>query len=298
VALALAAGCSRMPSIQQTSIKAKSVGELDNYLRSHKPDVDLFRFRGPFAVSQRENFELRLSAGETINSDVYFAGAVDKAPLVIFLHGYDSSKELHAYQCTHLASWGVNCIAVQLPNKGPWTVNGRTLDRIARAIQRAPELIDRRIDAGRIILAGHSFGAASVAIALGEGAPAVGGILLDPAAIGRDLTKSLQLIKRPVIIIGADNDVFETRNRDYFFRYMRTGVGEVSIRGASHEDAMFPIDVALPPESHVTEETQIAFLAALTSAAISLATTGAFDYAWTSFGGVIENGKFFDAKKK
>ena len=31
---------------------------------------------------------------------------------------------------------------------------------------------------------------------------------------------------------------------------------------------------------------------------ISLATTGDFDYAWTSFGDGVRSGKFFDAKKK
>jgi hypothetical protein len=36
----------------------------------------------------------------------------------------------------------------------------------------------------------------------------------------------------------------------------------------------------------------------LTAAAFSLAATGKFDYAWTSFGAAVENGKLFDAKKK
>jgi hypothetical protein len=36
----------------------------------------------------------------------------------------------------------------------------------------------------------------------------------------------------------------------------------------------------------------------LTAAAFSLAQTGNFDYAWTSFGEAIKDGKFFDALKK
>ena len=43
---------------------------------------------------------------------------------------------------------------------------------------------------------------------------------------------------------------------------------------------------------------QIPFVSALTPAAFSLSSTGKFDYAWTSFGDVIQNGKFFNAKKK
>jgi len=43
---------------------------------------------------------------------------------------------------------------------------------------------------------------------------------------------------------------------------------------------------------------QITFVSALTSAAFSLAYTGKLDYAWTSFGDAIKNGKLVDAKKK
>jgi hypothetical protein len=47
-----------------------------------------------------------------------------------------------------------------------------------------------------------------------------------------------------------------------------------------------------------TEEAQIAFTSAITSAALSLAATGGFDYAWTSFGPVVDSGKFFNARRK
>jgi len=104
-----------------------------------------------------------------------------------------------------------------------------------------------------------------------------------------------------VLVLGADTEVASTRNRDYFYRFIRSGVAEVSIRDAAHEDGQYPSEFSLRnfgSDPHTTEESQITFVSALTSAAISLSTSGTFDYAWTSFGAVFENGKFFNARRK
>jgi len=301
VALTLASGCTRLPPAEKTWLTPKTIAELRGYLLSHKADLDLFRLRGPFAVATQENHEVRLSTTERINTDLFLSAPAEKAPLVIFLHGHDSSKEAHAYQAMHLASWGMHCLTLQLPNNGPWVDNGKTLARLVSSIHRLPGVIDSRIDVNRIILVGHSFGGSAVAIALAEGAPAAGGILLDPAAIGRNLPKFLQQINRPVMLLGADDEVSKTRNRDYFYRFIRTGIAEVSIRGAAHEDAQYPSEVALQNfgiDPLTTQELQITFVSALTSAAVSLSSTGTLDYAWTGCGAVFENGKFFNARKK
>lgn len=299
--LALASGCARLPGTGVTPLKPATLSELRGYLLNHKADVDQFRLRGPFDVATHKDQELRLSATERIDADLYLSAPAEKAPLVILLHGHDNSKEDHAYQALHLATWGMHSLAVQLPNIGPWVGNGRTLARIVALIHRQPELIDSRIDVNRIILVGHSFGAAAVAIALAEGAPAAGGILLDPAGTGKDLPKFLRKIDKPVMLLGADERVSPVRDRGYFYEYIRSGIAEVSITDATHEDAQFPLEPA-PQEpgtdSAATEELQITFVSALTSAVFSLAHTGNFGYAWTSFGDAIKNGKFFDAMKK
>ncbi len=299
--LTLLSGCTRLPPTAQTTLKPESVAELQKYLLDHKPNVDQFRLRGPFVVTTQSGHEIRLSGSERFNTDLFLSSPDEKAPLVIFLHGYDSTKEAHANQAMHLASWGMHCLTLQLPAKGAWVSNGRTLARIVRFLHRTPEAVDRRVDVSKIILVGHSFGASAVASALGEGAPAAGAILLDPAGIGQNLPKFLQQIKQPVMVLGADEEVSSARNREYFFKYVRSRIAEVSIKDATHEDAQYPSEYALKNggfDPYVTEELQITFVSAMTAGALSLASTGSFDYAWTSFGGVFQNGKFFAPKKK
>jgi pimeloyl-ACP methyl ester carboxylesterase len=297
--VAVIGGCAKLPSTTVTSIKAENPDDLQAYLLARKPDLDQFRQRGPFAVEVREDHEVVLSAKERITADLYLSSSKEKAPLVILMHGYDNSKADHAYQAMHLASWGMHSLAVQLPNRARWIGNGRSLASLINAIQRRPDIIDSRIDVNRIILAGHSFGGISVSIALAEGAPAAGGILLDPAGIGKELPGYLRKINKPLMVVGADPKLSHTRERDNFYRLTRGGVTEISIKGAAHEDAQFPMNSGLLGfVTDSTEELQITFVSALTSAAFSLSATGKFDYAWTSFRDGIENGKLVGAKRK
>jgi pimeloyl-ACP methyl ester carboxylesterase len=295
-------GCTRVPSAPVTTIKAESFGELQGQLQDGvKSDVELFRSRGPFPVTTETDRELRLSRTERIRMDVYLSGPPERAPLVIFLHGHDSSKRAHAYQAEHLASWGMHCISVQLPPQGPWLRNGRTLTRVVRFIYRSPQAVSSRIDVNRIILVGHSFGASAVSIALAEGAPVAGAILLDPAAVGRELPQFLRKVDKPVMVLGADDELAYARNRDFFYDYVRGRIAEVSIKDATHEDAQYPSEFALRNfgfDPDTTEEAQMSFVSALTSAAVSLSTTGAFDYAWTTFGPAVGNGRFFNPRRK
>lgn len=301
-ALALSAGCARhMPATGVTQLKAASPADLQRNLLASKPDAAQFRLRGPFAVTEETDIEIPLASGVTLTADLFLCAAAAKAPLVIVLHGYDNSKEDHAFQAMHVASWGMHGMALQLPNHGPWIANGRTLANLVKAIHRMPQVASGRIDPNRIILVGHSFGATAVSAALGEGAPALGGVLLDPAGIGRELPGLLKRIRVPVLVVGADEDIWPTRNRSYFYRFIPAGVGEVSIRDAVHEDAQYPSERTLrafeekPMES---EEAQVTFVSALTAAAFSLAATGNIDYAWASLEDGIKKGVFFNARRK
>ena len=300
--LAHSAGCARrFPATEVTPIKAASPADLQRHLLSRKPDVAQFRLRGPFATIERRELEIPLPSGLTVEANLYLCPAARKAPLVVVLHGQDNSKEDHAFQAMHLASWGMHSLAIELPNRGPWIANGRTLAKLVDAIHRTPQLVDDRIDADKIILAGHSFGATAVGAALGEGAPAVGGVLLDPAGIGRQLPQLLRRITVPVMVIGADEDIWPTRNRGQFYRFIPAAVGEISIRDTVHQDAQYPNEYTLrafEDNPDDTEEAQITFVSALTASAFGLAATGSLDYAWSSFENGINNGSFFNARRK
>ena len=300
--IAQSAGCAhQFPTTEVTTIKAATLDELQRYLLSRKPDVAQFRSRGPFTVVERKNVEIRAASDSTVEADLYLCAAASKAPLVVVLHGQDNSKEDHAFQAMHLASWGMHAMALDLPKRGPWVANGITLARLVDAIHRTPQLVDDRIDTDKIILVGHSFGATAVATALGEGAPALGGVLLDPAGIGRELRQLLQRITVPVMVIGADEDIWPTRNRGQFFRFIPARVGEISIRDTLHEDAQYPNEHTLrafQDDPADTEEAQITFVSALTASAFGLAATGSIDYGWNSFENGIKNGIFFNARRK
>jgi pimeloyl-ACP methyl ester carboxylesterase len=295
-------GCARrFPATEVTPIKAANPAELQRYLLSHKPDIAQFRLRGPFAVIERRDLEIPVSPDLTVEADLYLCAAASRGPLVIVLHGYDNSKEDHAFQAMHLASWGMHGIAINLPKHGPWIANGRNLAALVEALQRTPQLVDNRIDVDKIILVGHSFGATAVAAALGEGARALGGVLLDPAGIGRQLPQLLRRITVPVMVIGADEDIWPTRNRGQFYRFIPAAVGEISIRDTLHQDAQYPSQYTLrafQDQPDDSEEAQIAFVSALTASAFGLAATGSLDYAWTSFENGLKKGILFNARRK
>ncbi len=301
ILLVLVGGCARLPRTGHTTLKPTNLAQLQGQLLRHKSVLDEFRLRGPFGVVTQQNYPLNLPDGEAIAADLYLSAPAEKTSLVIFLHGLDNSKDDHAYQAWHVASWGMHSMVLQLPNQGPWVENGRTLARIVDYIYRRPEVVDRRIDVSRIILVGHSYGGTAAAIAMAEGAPAASGILLDPAGIGRNFPKFLSQINRPVLVLGADERVSQTRDRDYFYTFIRNGVAEISIAGAAHTDAQYPAELPMQlfaSNSADNEEMQITFVSAITSGVFSFSATGKFDYAWASFGDAIRSGRIFNAKKK
>lgn len=299
--LLLATSCTQLPSTGVTTIQFVDDKRPDRKeLRSESVQaqvvergisVDQFRLRGPFEARIREGGTIQLSAKERIPADFYISAEGTRAPLVILLHGYNNGKADHAYQGLHLATWGINCIVVQVASRGSWITHGRTLARIVDHIRKRPkEFYD--IDTSRIVLVGHSFGGSSVVYALGQGAAASGAVLLDPASYGRNLITSLERVKTPVMVLSADDEVFPARGRDLFYAHLRGNTGEVSIRNAGHEDAQFKLS---DDGSH---EEQLAFISALTAAVISITSTGSFDYAWQSYGPAIDSGRFFAARKK
>ena len=295
----LLGACARLPDIGVTTIQTETVAKLQRYLLDHPPELDRFRVRGPFEVSVQEDVALSVSASESVDADVYLSEHVDAAPLVILLHGYGKYKEDHAYQAFHLASWGLHAVSIQLPTEGPWVENGKILARLTSALSRRQELAGKRFDPHKIVLAGHSYGGSAVAIALAEGAPAAGGILLDPAGIGKELPGYLKRIRKPpVMVLASDQRVNIMRQREDFYQYIPGSVAEISVVNAHHEDATFPLEGSWFDDSPATEELQVTFVSALTSAALSMAFTGKLDYAWATYVDGMKAGRLYDPLRR
>ncbi len=299
--MALLGSCASRPDTGITTLRANTLVELQVRLQATRPDLKLFRDRGPFAVTEQLGHTIRLSDTERIASDLFVPVHNGRAPLVILLHGAGNTREDHGYQALHLASWGLYSLSIDLPNKGPWIRHGNTLARIVRLIKANPELINPRVDPDKIILVGHSFGGSAVSVALGAGAPVAGGILLDPAGVSRAIPTSLRKITRPLISLNSDERVTLTRNRGYFYQYVPGNIVSVSITGAAHEDAQFTLDQTPKKEdsdADPVEEIQITFVSALTAAALSIAFTGKLDYAWESYAESLKSDKMFGAMRK
>ena len=302
-----------------TPLKPASFSELQDYLLHHKPDVAQFRPRGPFGVEVHSNYEIPVStersdsdlafsgfpdmtpripsaqklATDHIDTDLFLSEHAEKAPLVIFMHGYGGSTVNHFEQAMHVASWGMHSLTLRLLNDSEWGTNGRTVARLVRFLSHPPGIMNGRIDPNKIVLVGYSFGGISVSLALALRAPVTGAILLDPAAIRSAIANWLPLIKAPVMVIGADERVAQAANREYYFQSLGGVVAEVSVKGATHEDAQSSGDAGL-----TTKELQTTFISTLTSAAFSLSSTGELDYAWASLEGALNNGRLFRARKK
>ena len=294
------ASCARLPEIRTTPLKTETLGKLQQHLLDHSPDVDQFRLRGPLEVTQQEEIELDSGPGGRIVGDLFLSSAKERAPLIVLLHGHGNTRVDHAYQAYHLATWGLHSLTVDLPNEGPWIDHGKTLARLIERIRRGVPKLDSRIDRERIVIVGHSFGAAAVAVSLAQGAPVLGAILLDPASEFSELRGYLARVRKPVMILGADPHIGMTKNRDDFFYYVPGNVFEVSVANAHHEDAEFPFESALDlfESSHATRELQITFASALTSAAFSIGFTGNLEYVWNSTYDLARDGKLIGRMRK
>lgn len=291
IAVSLAAclaGCrtSRSASSSAYEVAPVSFRELAETVSKDEPDIDLFKAKGPFAYTVKRNQVIKIRTGKrrvTIVYDLAVPANEAKAPLVILSHGNMSRKEAHRYQIEHLASYGMYAMAVQLPNRDKWMDNGVALGKLVKGLGARPAAVHASIDPEAIILGGHSFGGSAVALAAARGAPVKGLILLDPALFKPSLEDDLAKIDAPVMVLGADRKIFKARKRRSFFQGVSGEAAEISIKGATHDDAQFPSMFAVAGvgiDPFTTKSRQELFAAAIAASAFSLATTGSVEYAY------------------
>jgi pimeloyl-ACP methyl ester carboxylesterase len=200
-----------------------------------------------------------------------------------------------------LASFGMHALVLQMVNRAQWLKNGDLLARVVSTIHEDENKLDTRIDRGNIVLAGHSFGGSAISIAAAKGAPVRGLILLDPAVVSKALRDELSKIRVPVVLLGADRSVFKSRQRRLFYRLISGEMAEVSIAGATHDDAQYPSMFALTGygiDPFTSRDKQSLFAAALTTSAFSLTATGRIDFAWEAFEELMHAGMMKNPKRR
>lgn len=300
--LTLSVACVTIPEPPRVDIKSDDYYSLANIVSRKTPDFDDLAKRGPFRPTVRRDFKIRVSQNELINSDLYISSHGGKAPLVIFQHGNLGDKDFHAIQAERVASWGMHALVVEQPNVNRWLKNGETLAQLVRLLRKWPELLDHKFDADNIILAGHSFGGSAIAIAAGLGAPVKGLIFLDPALYHKNVMYYIRKIKVPAILLGADTRVFKSRYRQYFYDLFPQNIVEISIRGATHNDAQYPnqffLAESLGIESPPSPVRQERFTAAIVGSALSLANGGDGSFAWGIFRKEMEKGTLALVQRK
>jgi len=263
--------------------------------------LERFERTGLFNVSQVSDHTVWLSRELGVHCDIYLPSGEHKAPVIIIQHGNDSFKEAHSDQAKHLASWGFIVVTTQMPNTGQWVQNGNTFAQLIKLIHQWPSMISPRIDRDRIVVVGHSFGGSAAALAAANDAPAVGLVLLDPAVVSTDVNAQLRHIDTPVALLGADPTVFRSRKRESFFSRIKSNILEVSIRGATHDDATSPSLTALKwfgIDPAVTAEHQKTFSAALLVSVISMTSSKGIRLAWNVFQPEVANGVIRDGRIK
>lgn len=264
------------------------------------PELDYFHEQGPFEYDLRRNFHIRVNADEVLTTDLYLSKQNGKAPLLIFQHGNRANKGVHAHQAARAASWGFHALVVEQPNQSRWIRNGMVLADLSRLLYRWPELINHQFDRRRIILVGHSFGGSAAVIAAGRDSPVAGIILLDPALVSPAVKRFFEHVRAPVILIGADPQVFQSRNRASFFRNLQTDIVEASVAGATHNDAQYPHlfrwQQLLRLEPSPQRNHQEFFTSAIIASSFSIASTYSTGYAWQAF--MAHQDRFLKIKRK
>ena len=276
---------------------AHSYNEISSILAKREAKVDYFFKRGPLEVKKISNLKLPLDLEYSLDMDLFLPVQEKTSPLLIFQHGNRSSKEYHSKQADLAASWGFTAMTIKQPNRGEWLENGKRLKRLTELLSVWPSLLKKKFNPKKIILVGHSFGGSAIAIASGHGAPVSGLIFLDPALVHNSVKESLKKISVPAIILGADEAVFKSRRRTNFYQYFKGPLTEISISGATHNDAQFPNmfewKQAIGLKPNPQEKKQQQFAAAIVAAAFSLAEGQSAHY----FKSAVESSKKISIKK-
>lgn len=262
-----------------TTNESRTVEDIHLRLAVLPGGLERFSSNGPFPWTEKDDLKLTTSVEEQREVDIYLTGGRGKAPTVIISHGNFSGKRAHAAQARRLASWGFNVVVLELPNREQWIENGRRIYNLVQFLTRWPKFLGETADAHNIILIGHSFGGSAATLAIGQGAPVTGAILLDPAVVHPSVKKAMANANVPAVLFGSDPKLFSARGRSNFAKNWGSEFMEFTIKGSTHDDAQGPSmfsHYTLGVDPFTDDKQRSLFTASIISAAVSLATSGNF----------------------
>lgn len=269
----MAFGCQTAQEVRET----RTVNDIHLRLSLMQESFERYKNDGPFSIEEDRDVVLSISADERREFDVYRTKGNGSAPIVIISHGNYSGKRAHADQARRLASWGFHVIVMELPNRDQWLENGRRIFDLANFLQRWPKFLGSNVDGNQIILVGHSFGGSAATLAAAQGAPVLGLVLLDPAVVHPTVTVAMDRVMMPAVLLGADTKKFSARGRSMFRKRWAGEFAEISVIGATHDDAQGPSmysNFTLGWDPFTDNSQRTIFKASLVSAAVSLANSG------------------------
>lgn len=290
------AGCS---TVNQNRPASQRVGPIHQKILMMAPDLEKFSMKGPFDVTEKTDREISVDLETTVVIDHFGAVAQDRMPIILISHGNYSGRKAHRIQARHLASWGFHVVVCEFPNRDEWLENGRRLFQLASLVYRFPGLLGVGADKDRLLMVGHSFGGSAALMALSEGAPAVGAVLLDPAVVHKSVIRAMREVDLPIALLGADPTVFNTRGRSRFWKAISGELIEASISKATHDDAQGPSmfsSSALGVDPFTSENRQMIFRSMLVAASIGITMSGSLDFPRTLFIRELSEGFLKDVK--
>ncbi len=293
--------CQTPLRTSRTSLNVETFDSLERRLKDSNIKLSFFQKFGPFQIKKTTNQNLQVTKNTLISYDMFAPQHKDKSPLIIISHGNKSLKEAHRFQAERLASWGFYVMTVQLPKVKDWIRNGKRLYLLTKYLHTWPDILAENFDHKKIILSGHSFGGSAISIAAGMGAPVLGLILLDPAIVSNYVIGKLKKIKSPAILLGADKKVFLSRRRKLFFEKVPKNIAEISIKGATHDDAQYPSMFSIynfGMDPYTSKEKQEYFLSSILMTAFSYSMDKNLDFVWAGIQREVKRGKIIEARIK
>jgi dienelactone hydrolase len=283
-------GCVTKRVLKHSGLSAT---KLTDHVVLADPGLARFENAGPFEVKSRLDREFSLDLENVVVMDHFSARSSEKLPVIIMSHGNFSNKRAHRQQARHLASWGFHVVSVESPNRDQWLENGVRLRKIAEIFYRFPKTLAKNADSSKIIMIGHSFGGSATMLAVGNGAPVIGAILLDPAVVHSKVVRAMKEATIPVALLGSDKRIFRARGRIQFFKNISGEMLEVSVPNSTHDDAQGPSvfsQAALGFDPFTSREKQALFRSMITVSVIGMSSSGTLDFPLKTFSRAVAHG--------